>query len=709
MKRNRINIKSLMTFCMAVGLASGMLFTFQSCTEKIDDGNYAIADEPTITDYLAETPEYSKIKSIFDRVTLGHKAEASSLTAVLSARGNYTIFAPTNDAIDAYLAKINVSSVEQLDDEQAELIAYSCIIDNGTEEAYESPEFPSEGGAFTKSDLNDRAITCIESDADADGNTYYYINGAKNDETGEITKGCKVVAFDHKLSNGYLHGVSSVIAPSNEYVPDLIKAADNMHIMGALLHYTGWDAKLTDYMDRDYENADHEQTATFPNLATFYVAQHRYLGYTALVEPDEVYQKAGVPAAEGYNVDEGGTISNWDAVLNAIRPIAEAAYGTEDRDDLTSEDNAVNRFVAYHFLEGKMAYNKFVNHFCEYSYKWGDIMNPQQKECPVDLSDYFTTAGKYRSIVKITHKATDNPEYPSAMFANHTATGDADLVYPDDVITHRGLLFTATNNGNENNAKNGYYYPLDGILILDAETANALGNERIRYDITTVLPELMNSGYRSQEYAYFDDNNYFASITGCSDDTKLLYLTTAPRGANGWCDLEGDEFMVLGIYDFVLRLPPVPKSGTYEIRMGCSLNSLRGMCQIYFGDDPDNLTPVGLPFDMRMSTTDDNVGWFNESSLDDAQILEKDKNMRNQGYMKGPKGFTISNGEGTSLARDYSGNVRRIVTTKTLKANTSYYLRFKSCLDDDASQFFMDYFEYCPSNIYNGVDPEDKW
>ena len=108
--------------------------------------------------------------------------------------------------------------------------------------------------------------------------------------------------------------------------------------------------------------------------------------------------------------------------------------------------------------------------------------------------------------------------------------------------------------------------------------------------------------------------------------------------------------MVLGIYDFVLKLPPVPKEGLYEIRMGCSLNSLRGMCQIYFGEDPKSLLPVGLPFDMRMSTTDDNVGWFNDGNLDEAAIQEKDKNMRNQGYMKGPKIFCISNGDAATTA-----------------------------------------------------------
>lgn len=699
MKSICIKTKSLATLLCFAGMTSSMLFTFQSCKEDLSEGDYAIAEKQTISDYLADEPNFSKFKEILDRVPLGHKEGASSLTAVLSARGNYTVFAPNNDAVDAYLSSLGVASVKELDDEQAELIAYSCIIDNGDDAAYESPDFPVGNAAFTKSDLNDRTITCDEK-VDEDGMTYYELNGK-----------CRVVKFDVTLSNGYLHEVGNVIAPSNEMVPDLIKMADNMHVMGVLLHATGWDAKLTDFIDLEYENAEHEQIAKFPNLADFPVAQHRYLGYTGLIETDDVYARYSVPLPENYNLEEGGTCSNLDAILDAIRPIAEAAYGTDAQDDYTNENNAINRFVAYHFLEGKMAHNKFVNHFCEYGYKPGDFLNPQQNELTVDLTDYFVTVGSKRGLVKITHEAKTKD-----LYANRVCTYDIDGSYEQTGVTHPGVKIAATNpvagsedEVNENNAKNGYYYPVDDLFILDETTAKAIGGERIRFDMTTILPELLNCGCRSVDYQYFDSNSYFDNITGCSDDTKLLYLTTAPRGANGWCDLEGDEFMVLGIYDFVLRLPPVPKRDTYEIRMGCSLNSLRGMCQIYFGENPQNLLPVGLPFDMRMSTGDDNVGWFADGNLADATIQELDKNMRNQGYMKGPKIFCISNGDASTTAREYSGHVRLIITTETLDPDKTYYMRFKSCLEDNASQFFSDYFEYVPRSVYNGVDPEDRW
>ena len=77
-----------------------------SCKENIDDSNFAIKTKNSISDHVAERPELSDLKAIFDRVQLGKATNASSLTAVLASRGNYTLFAPTNEAISKYLPKL---------------------------------------------------------------------------------------------------------------------------------------------------------------------------------------------------------------------------------------------------------------------------------------------------------------------------------------------------------------------------------------------------------------------------------------------------------------------------------------------------------------------------------------------------------------------------------------------------------------------------
>ena len=116
---------------------------------------------------------------------------------------------------------------------------------------------------------------------------------------------------------------------------------------------------------------------------------------------------------------------------------------------------------------------------------------------------------------------------------------------------------------------------------MDADTREALGGERIRFDICTILPEILSNGCRSSRQHMNFPRGYFENITQESESTKFLYLHSAFVNGQGWRDYEGDELMVLGLYDFVLKLPPVPKEGQYEIRMGISNNTLRGMCQIY--------------------------------------------------------------------------------------------------------------------------------
>ena len=99
------------TLCGVFGLVSllGAGSALTGCTEDIDESNYAIAEEQTVTDFLSTTDSLSKIKAIFDRVRLGNDEQASSLTSVLSARGNYTLFVPSNAAIDAYIASLGVA------------------------------------------------------------------------------------------------------------------------------------------------------------------------------------------------------------------------------------------------------------------------------------------------------------------------------------------------------------------------------------------------------------------------------------------------------------------------------------------------------------------------------------------------------------------------------------------------------------------------
>lgn len=681
-----------------------------SCTEDIDESNFAIADEPTITEFLSTTERYSGIKAIFDKVRFGTKANASVLSSVLSSRGHYTVFVPSDSALNEYVKTLGKNSVEELDSAEAELIAYSCVIDNGDNDAYETTDFPIDG-SFSNTNLNDRMITC-KTNGDQ-----YVINGSSN---------VVVKNSDVELSNGFLHEVDHVIAPSSDNLADMIAKADNMQIFAHLLDVTAWsDSLMVPNFRQEYEDNDFAASTPVTGIAgTFQIPQRIYVGFTALVETDDVYQsKWGITLQK----DANGQVTNWDEVMAIVNQKCKEMFSNEpsSSDELTNSDNAVNRFVAYHLLDGKMAYNRFVRHYNEYNFKYSDKNNVQSTDYPVNVWDYYPTLGKYRGLVKITQvgdtgfeKDLDHKIYANRIsYYNNTIEGDytetgVDPDYP-------GILISATNGEYDNNAQNGFYYPINNILDYGSDTQRALGSERIRFDLVTILPEFASNNFRGMNYYYFPEQDFFKNIIRVTEGTNMTYLTAnAPDAGDNWSDYQGDEMLFTGLFDFTLRLPPVPADGTYELRMGTSNNPLRGMCQVYFGSDPYNLAPAGLPIDLRLTGTQIpgiSQIWTSDDGATEAEIIASDKNLKNQGYMKGPKYGMVTGGKAETTLREAKygsadgGAMRRIIVTTYMKKDKTYYLRFKSALKKLDSQFFLDYFEFVPTNVYSGTEPEDIW
>ena len=680
------------------------LVVLSSCKENISDDDYAIATEQTMSEYLADNPDkFSEIKAIFDRVKLGNSTDASSMTSVLSARGNYTVFAPNNDAIAHYLDSLGYTSIDDLTDDEAQLIAYSCVIDNGEDAAYESADFPATG-TFTETNISNRRLTCVELTNDT--STYYLIGGSGN-----------TLETDIEVSNGMLHEVDGVITPSSDNVYELIAEAENTKIFSHLMELTTWsDSMNVDLYDEAYEEEGYSGTYTTSAVSsgTIYYPEYRQIGFTAFVETDDVYASEwGITLTK----NEEGEVTNWDEVMPTILSKCQEVFGTTDAEDYTSQDNALNRFVAYHILYGMMAYDRFVLHCNEYGYSYGsDATEPQTASCPTNVWDYYTTLGNYPGLMKITQvgDAGFENDMDHNLYINRISIYDNGRSgdYHETGVTDAGILISSDNGIYNNEALNGYYFPINKILMYDDETRNYLGNERIRIDMSTMLPELSSNNCRGTGY-YIFPAGYFDNLTDQTSSTEILYLHHAySSDGSAWRDYQGDEIMGSGQYDFILKLPPVPKDGTYEIRMGASHNTLRGMVLLYFGADKLRLSPVGLPYDMRQTVGSVAIPWEDDTD-DDEENAENDKNMRNQGYMKAPKYWHItSSSASASNVRDIGGSsaaIRRIVTTVTLDAESTYYLRFKSVLSSTTTQLFLDYFEFVPTSVYNGVTEEDIW
>lgn len=335
-KRSYHILLSVFTFPLLIG---SVLLGFSSCKDEIDASNLVTKTEATIWDYLDSVAVYSDYADILEVVRTGEGSNTSSLASMLAAYGNYTCFAPSNEAIRKYVMEVTDSVTDdwrtlyETDSVAIIDLAKNSIIDNGDARAYSVADFPTDGGAFGLANLNDRMLTCT-----LDTTGQYVINGMAG-----------VDRLDVQLGNGYMQGVSTVITLSTSSVFDLIAAAPNMKVMTELLRQTGWgDSLLRFRNDENYSTDGYPESQRYQtDIPTgLPIAQHRYYGFTAFVETDDVYERElGV----NLQIDIAGNISNFDAVLEALRNRCSQYYGSEDAEDLTSPDNAINRFVAYHY------------------------------------------------------------------------------------------------------------------------------------------------------------------------------------------------------------------------------------------------------------------------------------------------------------------------------------------------------------------------
>jgi hypothetical protein len=242
-----------------------------------------------------------------------------------------------------------------------------------------------------------------------------------------------------------------------------------------------------------------------------------------------------------------------------------------------------------------------------------------------------------------------------------------------------------------------------------------------------MFPELMtndircneNFSYQHQCVGFPQSVKYqYLENVDISDNTNFYYLTGRINNTSSWANYQGDELNVVGNYEMTMKLPPVPKDGVYELRMAISANDRRGMCQVYWGTNKNALPAAGIPFDMRMGGKEwylkgqaaiaGIVGYEDDVEDDEEVNAENDKKMRNNWYMKAPN-FYYMYGESTSMRKRHQ-TLRRIIVREEMKADETYYIQFKSVLEDKETEFFMDFIEFCPKEVYdNPQTPEDIW
>ena len=96
-------VKRLVLLCLSV-------LSVYSCTENIDTSARYVFKEETISSYLSKQEIYSEYYDLLGRVPISDMSETTVLQ-LMAARGNFTCFAPTNEAIHEYLKTLVLDSL----------------------------------------------------------------------------------------------------------------------------------------------------------------------------------------------------------------------------------------------------------------------------------------------------------------------------------------------------------------------------------------------------------------------------------------------------------------------------------------------------------------------------------------------------------------------------------------------------------------------
>ena len=626
---------------IAVALVTNMAV---SCNEEDLPDNYYTATEMTAAGFLQNDPaRFSEFTRILQR---------ANFLSTLATYGEYTLYAPTNEAVNNYLSANNYGSVEDIPQNVCDTIARTHIVKGGV---YFTADVSD--GTLPLLNMDDRNIT-ITCDSDVNNNNaiIYYVN-----------KSAKMIERDDSVTNGVVHTIDHLLVSTSMLLPDLIKQDTTSTIFASALALTGVELKMRKVEDYSYTIGRDSVEEGLPEVffggegekwTKVKFVERRYFKYTAFVETDETFEKAGI-----LNIND--LIAKAKAWYDNVFPEDAGKYD----DDYTHPKNPRNRFVSYHILPFLVNYDQLVvsgqikDYYCDLS--------------KADAEDYYETMAQ--GCILRASGPKDGKVYLNRKRMDVLITPGVRVLSP----TESGL--------NLQDCANGVYHYISAPLYFNPEALN----NRMRIDATTLFPDFLNMSkcrvqFNEKTMTMFK-NNYLTNVKATSQ--SLIGVRGNEIWTNSW---EGNMVAICGEFDVEIKLPPVPKTGMYELRLGYSVNPSRGIIQVYL-----NGVACGVPVNLQQGPE----GW-KEDTEDEEENRATDKSMHNRGFMKAPdsQGGDISNG-GTPF-RAAGHIMRRVLYTGEIRQDQENWVRFRQLLKGNYS-LSLDYIELCPKNIYASPEGED--
>ena len=226
MKKNSLKKLLRRASFVALTIFAGLFQT--SCLQEMAPGNRYTFTGETIAEFLEGREE-----TFSDFI---YCLKQANVWGEMKTYGEYTCFAPTNDAFELLFqqekyVKNGITSVEQLTKEQCDTIAFTHLCNN----TFYCTDLID--GALPYPNMLDRYLVYTTDSAINEDGMYEVIY--------RINKDSRIIARDDTLQNGVMQIVDRVVSPSNRFLPDEIKNDPNLTLFYRILNATGLEDSPT--------------------------------------------------------------------------------------------------------------------------------------------------------------------------------------------------------------------------------------------------------------------------------------------------------------------------------------------------------------------------------------------------------------------------------------------------------------------------------
>lgn len=201
-------MKKINHFIKTIAVSIVLVIAISGC--KKQHLTLTTTDDVNIVDYLRRYPEqYSEYVKILDR---------TNISPYLNAYGTYTTFAPTNDAIKAYLQEIGKTSTDELDTAALKNICKLHII----QDTISTPLF-IDGKLFAPTLYGQFLVTGVNT------------QGQKT-----VNRRAVITTANILTGNGYIHAIDKVLLPAALTVAQMVEQNAGYSIFTQALKATGF-------------------------------------------------------------------------------------------------------------------------------------------------------------------------------------------------------------------------------------------------------------------------------------------------------------------------------------------------------------------------------------------------------------------------------------------------------------------------------------